>query len=80
MPMPIVIATGDAPFRYSGSEYAIRRAGIDENGEAYATVVPFNDELAEELKRRISAEKGLRVYLGPGYRCFPEDYPADLSS
>ena len=74
MPMPIVIATGDAPFRYSGSEYTIRSAGIDEKGEAYATVVPNNDELVEELKRRISVEKRLRVYLGSGYTCFPEDY------
>ena len=79
MPMPIVIATGSIPFRYQGAEYQITNAGIDEHGQAYATVSPNNLNLVDELTRRITAEKTLTVHLAHNYKCFPEDYPAALS-
>ena len=47
-------------------------------GVAYASVAPHNDGLVGGLVRRIAADKTLRVHLGPGYRCFPDDFPVDL--
>ena len=44
------------------------------NGQAYATTTPDEPELVEEIKRRVEAERGLKVYLAFGYTCFIEDY------
>lgn len=75
--MHIVITTGEAPFKWNGKFYKITKAGILSSGEVYAETEPGEPVLEEELKRRIDRDKALCVYLGPGYRCFPEDYGKD---
>lgn len=72
--MDLVGAINDTPFRWKGKEYKIKSLGIT-NDLAYAEVEPENTELVDELKKRIERDRGLQVYLGPGYKCFIEEYP-----
>ncbi len=45
-----------------------------EDGQPYAEVEPSNPALVAAIKERLRREHGLKVYLAPGYTCFPEEY------
>lgn len=71
--MDICIAVNDIPFRWRGCDYKIIAAGISD-GRPYAKVMPDSQELVAEFCVRLRRDQGLVVYMGNGYRCFPEDY------
>ncbi len=75
--MELIIAPSDSPFRYKNKQYKIIKAGI-ENGKAYASVNPENEDLEKEIIKRIERDKGLKVYLALGYHCFIDDYPQEI--
>lgn len=60
------------PLHWQGREYIIDGCGM-RDGESYAVISPDEPEVVEEIKRRVRADSGLKVYLGPGYTCFIED-------
>ncbi|MEO7622316.1 MAG: hypothetical protein ABIS30_04560 [Gallionella sp.] len=70
--MDIQIVRSNIPFLWKGRQYQIVDAGIKSN-QPYATVNPSCPELIDMLCSRLSKDKGLVVYLGNGYCCFPED-------
>ena len=72
--MELLGASCGLPFCWKGKDHKIKSWGI-KNDLAYAEVEPENTELVDVLKRRIEKDRGLIVYLGPGYICFVEDYP-----
>lgn len=71
--MDFIGAPIDILFHWKGAEYKIKAWGIN-NDLPYAEVDPKNIELEAELKTRIKRDNGLKVYFGPGYICFIEDY------
>ena len=60
-------------FRFKGEMYKIIKCGM-EDGQPYAEVEPSNPDLVAATKERLRREHGLKVYLAPGYTCFPEEY------
>ena len=66
------MARNDIPFLWKGRHYKIIRAGISSE-KPYADVEPNCPELVSILCAKLETDKGLVVYLGNGYNCFPED-------
>lgn len=70
--MDIQIARSNIPFLWRGTHYQILEAGI-KGGTPFATVVPSCQELVDQLCSKLTKDRGLLVYLGNGFVCFPED-------
>lgn len=75
--MDLAIACPQMGFRWKDGTYRITKAGIIDD-QPYAEVDPHDADLVDELKARISRDKGLRVYLGFGYCCFVEDIESEV--
>lgn len=71
--MDVQIACDRIPFRWKEGLYNITDAGI-RDGKPHATVNPECQELVDELCLRLARDRGLVVYLGDGFVCFPEDF------
>jgi hypothetical protein len=68
----IQIARNNIPFLWNREHFQIIEAGIKSN-QPYASVEPSCPELVDILCLKLAKDRGLVVYFGNGFCCFPED-------